>query len=326
MSALATQAAIYNDFQGLNELKAKAEHHSEDAIDEVARQFESMFLQMMLKSMREASESFGDSLMDNDQSKFYRDMFDQQISLNLSAGGGIGLTEVIKRQLGGVASSGAVAAVNDIADYRRQTVALAQQIGATNSHPAKNDRPNMKNSTVDTKGVAANDPRQWTKTEFVQNLWPMAQEAAQVLGIQPQALIAQAALETGWGDHLMKFNSGKLANNLFGIKAGQRWDGAKVSVSSLEYEQDTAVNKRSYFRAYDSLADSFKDYTSFIQDNPRYTAALQNGGKSVAYFTELQRAGYATDPKYASKINSILNGSVIRDALETLKLEEQVPL
>ncbi|MCP4994744.1 MAG: flagellar assembly peptidoglycan hydrolase FlgJ, partial [Gammaproteobacteria bacterium] len=271
-------AQIYNDFQGLANLKAKSVHQSEDSVDEVARQFESLFLQMMLKSMRDASTSFGDSLMDSDHSIFYREMFDQQLSLDLSGSGGVGLADVIKRQLGGGDGEGAaINPVKDIADYRRQAAVLAQQRSEVEAPP----RVDVKGSVDRVSDVAAStpegDPRQWSKSEFVENLWPMAQEAAQLLGLKPQALIAQAALETGWGAHLMKFSSGKLTNNLFGIKADQRWSGAKLSVSSMEYEQNQAVNRRSYFRAYDSLADSFTDYAAFIQGNPRYTSALGTG-------------------------------------------------
>jgi len=320
-------AQIYNDFQGLANLKAKSVHQSEDSIDEVARQFESLFMQMMLKSMRDASTSFGDSLMDSDQSIFYREMFDQQLSLNLSESGGVGLADVIKRQLGGGDGEGAaINPVRDIADYRRQAAVLAQQRIEAEVHPHVDTKDSVDSVTSVAANIPDQDPRQWSKSEFVENLWPMAQEAAQLLGLKPQALIAQAALETGWGAHLMKFSSGKLTNNLFGIKADQRWSGAKVSVGSMEYEQNQAVNRRSYFRAYDSLEDSFTDYAAFIQDNPRYSNALQKSAESAAYFTELQRAGYATDPEYASKINSILNHPAINDAVRELNFEEQVPL
>jgi len=321
MEALGT--AVYNDFQGLANLKADAERQTAGSIDEVARQFESLFMQMMLKSMRDAS--LGDSIMDNDQTRFYREMFDQQLSLNLAGTGGIGLADVIKRQLGGGDALGTVSApVTDIADYRRQAVVFTQHKTAADSSLAQASQQPV--SKADDSSLIEADPRQWTQQEFVKNLWPMAQSAAKMLGVQPQALVAQAALETGWGNHLMKFSSGKLANNLFGIKADTRWDGPKVRVSSLEYEQNVALKKQSYFRAYDSLEESFNDYATFIQSNPRYQAALGKAGESAAYFTELQQAGYATDPEYAKKINAILNGSTMQSAIQAFESESEVSL
>lgn len=315
-------AHVYNDFHGLANLKADAERKTDGSIDEVARQFESLFLQMMLKGMRDAS--LGEGIMDNDQTKFYEEMFDQQLSLNLAGKGGIGLADVIKRQLGGGDDLGtATTPVRDVADYRRQAVVFPDR--AKSNVPLSISRPDDSQVGFDAKGNSV-DPKQWSQKEFVQNLWPMAQKAAKVLGVEPQALVAQAALETGWGNHVMKFGSGKLANNLFGIKADQRWEGPKVRVSSLEYADGIAVNKQSYFRAYDSLEESFLDYADFIQSNPRYETALEKGGESEAYFTELQRAGYATDPKYANKINTIVNGSAIQDVMRSFKFEDQVPL
>jgi len=150
------------------------------------------------------------------------------------------------------------------------------------------------------------DPQGWSKGDFVEKLWPWAMEAAKRLGLKPQALIAQAALETGWGQHLMRKTDGSPSNNLFGIKADKRWGGDRVSVDTLEFEQGVSVKKRAHFRSYDSFRQSFEDYVNFLQSSPRYRGALSATADTGRYFTALQEAGYATDPEYARKIEAVL--------------------
>jgi flagellar protein FlgJ len=154
----------------------------------------------------------------------------------------------------------------------------------------------------------------------------MATEAASLLGLKPQALLAQAALESGWGKHVMQFANGDPANNLFGIKADSRWGGDKVTVSTLEYEQGVAVRKKAHFRAYEDYRQSFLDYVDFLKADPRYAKALQSTDDPVAYFQELQKAGYATDPNYAKKISAVLHGNEMSAATERLKAVENQPL
>lgn len=336
-------ASIYTDMQGLAALKARAVEDAEGSLDAVARQFESLFVQQMLKSMRQAG--LGEGLMDSEQSLFYRDMYDQQLSLHLAESGGIGLADVIKRQMGGadeVADDTALPA-KTIEDYRRLAMVVnmystpkasnADRVGrsrldgitvaggseGTPHTDAEQDKPAVGSEMA----VEQPDPQHWSTEEFVENLWPWATEAAGLIGLKPQALLAQAALETGWGKKLIRAADGTLANNLFGIKADRRWEGERVSVSTLEYEADTAVRKRAFFRSYNSLRDSFHDYVDFVQSNPRYGQALEATQDSAAYFTELQRAGYATDPNYANKINAVMNGPEMTRALERLKLQHE---
>jgi flagellar protein FlgJ len=299
-------ASIYTDFQGLTELKAQAGRDADGTLDKVARQFESLFIQQMLKSMRQAS--LGDDLMESDQSLFYRDMYDQQLAIHMSESGGIGIAEAIKRQLGGSDGDGAVGTVKNIEDYRRQAIAMRET------------RLERVQSEAEASASAdATDPKEWKPEDFVEQLWPWAREAASLLGLKPQALLAQAALETGWGRHMIHASDGKPANNLFGIKADQRWSGERASVDTLEYEGGVPVKKRAFFRAYDSLRGSFMDYVDFVKGNPRYREALESTADSDAYFTALQQAGYATDPKYAKKINAVLNGEEMRRATGRLK-------
>jgi flagellar protein FlgJ len=346
-------ASIYTNMEGLTALKARASEDAKGSLDEVARQFESLFVQQMLKSMRQAN--LGEGLMDSDQSLFYRDMYDQQLSVHLAESGGMGLAEVIKRQLGGAVDEGSGSdtdsdiglPVKSIEDYRRLAMAVklysAMEAGSGAADRAGHGRLDGIDLTGGADGTPRTDagdgagrtrpdttkqadPRHWSPDEFVENLWPWASEAAGLIGLKPQALLAQAALETGWGKKLIHTADGVPANNLFGIKADRGWDGDRVSVGSLEYEQGTAVKRRASFRAYESLRDSFHDYVDFLQSNPRYREALDATENSVTYFTELQRAGYATDPEYANKINAVLNGSEMTRALERLKPEASWPL
>lgn len=325
-------ASIYTNMEGLTALKARASEDAQGSLDQVARQFESLFVQQMLKSMRQAG--LGEGLMDSEQSLFYRDMYDQQLSIQLAESGGIGLADVIKRQLGGdgEAGSDSVQPGKSIEDYQRLAMAvnLYNSPGASNEDDlAGADRgATLRGEAEQDKQVAGiasgteqPDPQQWTPEEFVENLWPWASEAAGLIGLKPQALLAQAALETGWGKKLIRAADGASSNNLFGIKADSHWEGDRVSVNTLEYEAGAAVKKRAYFRSYDSLRDSFHDYVEFVQSNPRYNEALGAVNNSQAYFTELQRAGYATDPDYAKKINAVMNGSKMTRAVERLKPE-----
>lgn len=286
-------AQVYTDFNGLEALKAKARKDREDAVDEVSRQFESLFMQMMLKSMRKAG--FGGGLLDSKQSEFYRDMFDQQLAVDLSKTQGIGLAEVISRQLGG--AQGASSEGKDIAAYRQQELPRAVQ--------AKAAEPVMPAAPV--RHSEEPEGLDGTPSGFIQALWPAAEKAASELGLPPQALLAQAALETGWGKHVMSRADGSSSHNLFGIKADRRWSGDKVGVSTLEYRDGVAMRTRADFRAYNSWEDSFQDYVSFVKGNPRYRDAIRSTDDVPRYFEQLQKAGYATDPAYAQKINRIMD-------------------
>lgn len=298
---------VYTDFSALTALKAEAGRDARGALSEVARQFESLFMGQMLKAMRQAS--LGEGILDSDQSLFYRDMFDQQLALHLSESGGMGLAAAIERQLGG-GQEAAAARVRDIRDYLHQRTLRVE--ASTVPQP-----PDSGTAAAAEAGMpeSATDPADWSAGEFVQKLWPWAVEAAKQLGLRPQALLAQSALETGWGRYMLRQPDGTPSNNLFNIKADRRWEGASVAVDSLEYQQGLAVKKRSRFRAYDSLRDSFNDYVAFLKSNPRYGGALEAASDPDRYFAALQEAGYATDPRYAEKIRRVLEGAEMQQAL-----------
>ncbi len=307
---------IYTDFQGLAKLRAAAQRDAGDALEETAQQFEAVMMQMMLKSMRQAS--VGEGMMDSDQSLFYRDMYDQQIALHLAKSGGLGLADVIKRQLGGVSDSvqppGKV-----LSDYRQQAMmAVPVSTASSVASPPLINKPSMPSTVAVTPLSDDSDPAIDSPESFLRHLWPMAQEAAILLGQEPDTLLAQAALETGWGQKMIRTGNGDNSFNLFGIKADQRWSGDKVIVPTLEYEEGVAVRQKAAFRVYSSFADSFNDYASFLQSDPRYQPALiaDNG---ASYLSSLQSAGYATDPRYAEKIKAILDRPEMRQVITQLK-------
>ena len=170
------------------------------------------------------------------------------------------------------------------------------------------------------KTAAFNDAQ-----SFIEQLYPAAQHAAQQLGIDPKALLAQAAIETGWGKHMIHNTSGQNSHNLFGIKADRRWQGDRAMVNTIEFEQGVAATKKASFRMYDSFAESMQDYVGFVKQNPRYEEAVKQTQSPQDYFSELQKAGYATDPEYANKVISVFEGEQFkRYAAEAINLLDSV--
>ena len=299
--------AVYTDFQGLSNLRHSAKENSPEALEAVARQFESIFMQMMLKSMREASLSEG--LFDSQQSELYLDMYDKQIATTLSTGGsGVGLAEVMIRQL------------------RQQIPGSEASSEVTNQSYAVPER--LSTSVSVAPAVTADQARHTTRPfsgepqEFVRELLPHAQRAASRLGVAPEVLLAQAALETGWGRAVIQHADGRSSHNLFNIKSDQRWNGMDVARQTLEYRDGIARKEMGHFRAYHTYAESFDDYADFISQSPRYAVAMEKAAEPEAYLHELQQAGYATDPNYARKINEILNRPELVAMIDELKLSE----
>jgi flagellar protein FlgJ len=245
-------------------------------VRKVAQQFESMFTRMMLKSMRDAVGT--DPIFGSDQEKMYQGMYDDQLALQLSKGRGLGLADMLVKQLQRLGAAGASAAASS---------------AAGSSEPAKAAPP---------AASAA------TQQSFIQGLWPQAQQAGQQLGVAPSNLIAQAALETNWGRSLPHDSAGHSSNNLFGVKATGSWDGASVPAVTREASADgTAASVVAPFRSYADATQSFQDYVSLLRNNPRYAAALNTGGDARAFATGLQRGGYASDPDYARKVSAVAN-------------------
>ena len=334
MVAATDSAFVYTDLNGLAGLRRQARQNSPEAVREAAKQFEAVFVQMMLKSMRAASPSDGGGLMDNDQTQLYREMYDQQIALSMAQQGKLGLADTIARQLGG--GEGLTPPVRpvspEIVGDPLATLRQVQRIRSNVAMPAQSQTP----ATTLQPATGQNETNPYPVSDapfkpgspvaFVRRMWPHAQEAARRLGVAPEVLIAQAAHETAWGRSVPRFADGRTSHNLFGIKASRGWDGERVVNSTFEFVNGVAVRQMDGFRAYSSYADSFNDYVRFLQVNPRYKDALGSVQDGSAYLRELQRAGYATDPGYARKILGLMNGPAFDEALETLKSASSRPI
>ena len=271
-SPIANQSAVYGDFAGLEKLKSGARTQDPSALRQVAQQFESLFARMMIKSMRKAIGT--DPIFGSDQAQMYQGMFDDQLSLQLTRGRGLGLADMLMRQLRG--GSAAPAAAPPAASPTPATASAAQ--------PA---------------------PSATERAEFVRSLLPQAQQAAAQLGVHPAGVIAQAALESNWGRSVPRGSGGDSSHNLFGVKAGPSWSGAAVSATTHEVENGVAQPVQAAFRSYASPAAGWQDYVALLGSNPRYRAALNSGNDVGAFAQALQQGGYATDPGYARKVTAV---------------------
>jgi flagellar protein FlgJ len=399
MTTPVKDASTFTDLSGLAALKRGANTSDPKALREVARQFESVFAKMMLTSMRQASSSVGDSLFGSDQTQFYQGMFDDQLSLELTKGKGLGLADMLVRQLqkvagasaaadganlkmpergsglmqaldsrpsaaakmalsgaavksanaAGMALPGAAAESGDAAAMalpgatsESSLLSVAAQKAALFSEPdtltpsdsldvATRFVQKLLSGNAAATGAGTTDAKAdagfrtpTAPEDFVQQLWPCAEAAGRELGIAPTHLLAQAALETGWGKSLPCDANGNPSFNFFGIKAGADWTGDTVATKTLEFQGGLPTPQVARFRAYDSAQDSFRDYVALLRDNPRYAAALNTGNDAQAFATGLQRGGYATDPAYAQKIASIAQNLV--SSANGLKSSASMPI
>ncbi|MFP6848819.1 MAG: flagellar assembly peptidoglycan hydrolase FlgJ [Pseudomonas sp.] len=350
----------YNDLNRLNQFKVGGD--SEKNIKKVAQEFESLFLNEMLKAMRSANEAFGEgNFMNSNESKTYQDMYDQQLSVTLSNHqNGIGLADVLVRQMSKMkqadnrpnpfaqvdepvpsAPSKPLAKVDSSRDdsslLNQRRLALPSKLtdrllaGIVPSASATDGQALAQNDWIPAKSFAAPADTALgldgtdaitgrriaqpplapakaafgSKDEFIAAMLPMAEKAADKIGVDPRYLVAQAALETGWGKSIIRQQDGTSSHNLFGIKTHNSWDGESARVLTTEFEDGKAVKEAATFRAYESYAHSFDDYVSFLQGNGRYEKALATTDKPEQFARELQKAGYATDPQYARKIAQI---------------------
>lgn len=309
----------YTDLNALDKVKAMGRDKDPEALKQIAKQFESMFVSMLMKEMRSSVDVFAeDSLFNSSETRFHRDMYDQQLSLNLSAGKGIGLADALYRQMTeqyqshmdvsktkpDTDSMGALDRTQDTLTQGAFTQGALTTQGTLNVQPTKS----LDNNT-DQPDLSSMSPE-----EFLDTIAPYATQAAQALKVDPKVLLAQASLETGWGRYVIK---GEADNsfNLFNIKADSRWSGDSIAVNTLEYRDGVAAKETAQFRRYDSIEESFNDYVDFIQNNQRYQSALEKSDDAKAYVDELQLAGYATDPKYAEKIERLMSDDKIGKAL-----------
>lgn len=330
----------YSDIHGLQSIKQLGQVDKQAALAEVSKQFESILVNMMLKNMRSATNVLSEgSFLGGDKVNFYQEMLDDELSINLTKDQGFGFADAMMRQLGGDDQQSESqqlqqqATLNTLENTEApQAIPIdqalfASRIAIRNEVKSQIDQlPYAKSlseikpsvsalTTENTSGIngssidTANNANQRfdSPQAFVQALYPSAEQAAKQLGVTPEILLAQAALETGWGQHMPSDSQGKHGFNLFGIKADERWNGASTKVETLEYFGDKPLKVNAAFRSYDSFDQSFNDYVNFVSSQPRYQDALQNTGDSSEYIQALHQAGYATDPRYAEKIQQILN-------------------
>lgn len=354
------QARNALDLNGLNAIRQQSRETDgaakEAALKEAAQQFEAIFTKMLLSSMRKAQDVLeSDSPFNSQSTKFYRDMHDQQMAVELSSNGSLGLTDLIVRQLGGDTggfkpssvlrsdgnlTSSNVNSANDSARKDAQHNSLVEKMlsdnnqikpdidipfagnyqanagmsnqvsSATNQHLISEVNKDASKRATKATSISQsvnnsaplpehsfNEPK-----DFVTALIEPAQKVQNTLGVPFEVVIAQAALETGWGQKMIKDQDGGSSNNLFNIKADSRWAGDKITKDTLEFEQGTMVKKSEPFRTYQSLTDSVDDYINFLSTSERYQEALQQSGNVEHFLQGLQKAGYATDPQYADKI------------------------
>jgi flagellar protein FlgJ len=260
------------DTQSLGNLKLAANQHSPQALAATSKQMEGLFVNMMLKSMRQATPPGG--LFQSDQTKMFTSMLDAQTSQNMPS---LGMADMMIKQLS------------------RQGVR-----GAGGKNPAA--------ASVAGLGDVADLPQ--NAEEFFAKLTPHAEEASRVTGIPVQFMLGHAALESGWGKSEIRSANGKASHNLFGIKASANWKGATVSCMTTEYVDGVAQKRVERFRAYDSYQSAFEDYANLLRNNPRYQNVLDNADNAHGFAYGLQRAGYATDPAYGAKLKKVIQQAI----------------
>lgn len=370
-----SNASHFLDIGGLDKLRAQAKADDKGALKEVAKQFEGIFVQMLMKSMRDANAVFeSDSPFNSQYTKFYEEMRDQQMAVDMSQKGILGLADLMVQQLSpkdspitpaSVLGGDKRFAMDDVPEMLRRSDA-ADDAARTDGTPTDGKLPEALRAVNPEHAVSAvpysplllddihqgpqlndatsaeavfddllagrepaaavevakaaplkklNDgPRQDAnfsdRQDFIRQLMPLAEQAAKRLGTKPEVLIAQAALETGWGQKVVRRADGSAGNNLFNIKADRRWEGDKTMVSTLEFEHGVAVRQKADFRVYDSLEQSFNDFVDFLSNADRYADALKQAARPASFVQGLQNAGYATDPQYADKVMRVMQAVV----------------
>jgi flagellar protein FlgJ len=288
----ASAAGTYTDLNGLAALKNAPS--SPQAIRAVAQQVEALFLQMMLKSMRDATEADGE--MVSNETSMYEDMFDKQVALTLSKHQDLGIARLFERQLGGNTQPAPASAAPPLPP---QPLRSPPQADAERRQAAP--------------GAGLNTAQR--AAQFVDQVLPTIQRAASALGVNPLGLLAQAALETGWGQRMPRTADGSPSLNMFGVKAGEEWSGPRAVAETVEFNGGIAAQRRTAFRAYGSIEESVNDFAHLLANSPRYREAIAAGSNAQAYIQSIAKSGYATDPEYGNKLNQILNGGMLRAAL-----------
>jgi flagellar protein FlgJ len=304
---LSTKFAL--DVQAVDGLRLASKKTGQAALEAAAKQFEALFMNMMLKSMRDATPQ--DSLVDSEQSRLYMSMLDQQLSQSM-ASRGIGLADIMIRQLRHALPP----------DPQPETPSSAStapgEQGVMHTPPSMATPPNPYKLPPPGEGEATRTPvalHSGAKShalDFQARLMPHAQAASQATGIPAAFMLGQAALESGWGKREILAADGTSSYNLFGLKAGSNWRGRVVEAVTTEYVDGVALKTVETFRAYQSYSEAFQDYANLLRSNPRYTDLLAQAAQGIdaeSFAQGLQRAGYATDPNYADKLSRIIKNT-----------------
>lgn len=279
--------ALAADASSLNKLKFQAGQSSPAAIKETAKQFESLFMRELIKSMREATMKSG--MLDSPGANLGTDLLDQQMAVQMSGQPG-GLSDLIAAQ-------------------------LARQMGVNPTEPKVDGKtgaslPSALQRASSLAAYGKNAPKPtMSQTNFVERHTEAAIRIEKETGIPASYMVGQAGHETGWGQFEIKMRGGKPSYNLFGIKADSSWKGKVAEVTTTEYVNGIAEKRVAKFRAYDSYDESFRDYSRMITQSPRYAKASQQTGSAFAFANSLQKAGYATDPNYATKLSRAIEAT-----------------
>ena len=286
---------VYTDLSGLQNLRQ--EKNRDVALKKISQQFESMFIQLLLKNVRSADSVFEkDSMFHSQEENFYREMYDNQMALNLAHNKGFGIADALYRQLS--------------ANYGVKPSTPGKPSLHNSPLPLKVENPPLDSlhrpSDKNIEPLKRPHKSAWKNpADFVKGIYSDAKKAAATLGVDAETLISQAALETGWGKYVFQNEAGQSTNNLFNIKAGSSWGGSCVSKNTLEYVGDVVAPETAKFRSYGSQAEGFRDYCNFIMNSDRYRSVLDGARDGMDYIRGIQEAGYATDPDYADKIADI---------------------
>lgn len=294
MKDYTNQLAI--DPNALNTLKHAAAQNTPESIKETAKQFEALFLSMMLKSMRDAAPQ--DALFNSEQGKMFVSMLDQELSQKM-AERGMGLADMLEKQM--------LSQLTPPIDRGEVNTSLDSPLAPHHLTPQKINTDPTHPLFSPTKEKAHHATH---VSNFQAKFSQPAQEASQLTGIPAHFMLAQAGLESGWGRHEIMKENGLPSHNLFGIKAGKNWQGPVVEVVTTEYEHGVAVKKTEKFRSYDNYTAAFQDYARLLTNNSRYQHVLANAKNAYEFAKGLQHAGYATDPHYADKLISIMSKNV----------------
>lgn len=295
------------DSRSLEQLKRAARDDPRQAAKKVATQFEALFMQMVLKSMREATPRSG--LLDSQEQDVYRGMLDQQIAQQI-ASKGTGLSEMIARQLArnlpgaAATATGASAVAPTLTPGPSPARGRGEELFPSPTPVGEGLGVRVQNSAA--PSASASTPSPDAQRAFMQTHWADAVRAQQLTGVPASFILGQAALESGWGQREIRSADGSPSHNLFGIKAGPGWQGKTTQVTTAEYDGGVAHSTVQSFRAYDSYAAAFQDWALTIGRNQRYSAAVASTGSAGGFALGMQRAGYSTDPAYAEKLAGVI--------------------